>query len=220
MQAGPQQSPTLRRLAVVNVEMSEWCTCLAYAAQISGLHTRFVVARKLVSVVCSAPYGEWRSPVARSVRDAEVGGSNPLSPTVRLGVVCITSPIFCMVKHQRAAIGREGDAWTMSHTGRYLRSTRLSVEFPTSSVTVFLLSSPSNRRGRISKPFASLSLVMNQAIRNPCSMFRSAGWDHCCLPGSCRAPSMPPVSSSTQISAGQQSVSPPPVSYTHLTLPT
>src|SRR5665811_1658484 len=74
------------------------------------------VAQQPVSVVCSAPYGEWRSPVARSVRDAEVGGSNPLSPTVRLGVVCIISPIFCMVKHQRAAIGGEGDAWTMSHT--------------------------------------------------------------------------------------------------------
>ncbi len=27
-------------------------------------------------------YGAWRSPVAHSVRDAGVGGSNPLAPTI------------------------------------------------------------------------------------------------------------------------------------------
>ena len=36
--------------------------------------------------------GEWRSPVARSVRDAEVGGSNPLSPTVKEWLM----PLLCV----------------------------------------------------------------------------------------------------------------------------
>ena len=34
-----------------------------------------------MSAILCQSYGEWRSPAARRVRDAEVGGSNPLSPT-------------------------------------------------------------------------------------------------------------------------------------------
>jgi len=37
-------------------------------------------------------HGEWRSPAARSVRDAEVGGSNPLSPTIQ--GVAFTTPFL------------------------------------------------------------------------------------------------------------------------------
>jgi hypothetical protein len=37
--------------------------------------------RKGMGAILCQSYGEWRSPAARRVRDAEVGGSNPLSPT-------------------------------------------------------------------------------------------------------------------------------------------
>ena len=52
-----------------------------YPRSISASVVVDIKRRSLIQVCCSASIGAWLSLVERTVRDREVGGSNPLAPT-------------------------------------------------------------------------------------------------------------------------------------------